>query len=33
MERIAVIANNKKYAKYLTDNLETYFRNREKEKR
>ncbi|WP_324825284.1 sigma-54 interaction domain-containing protein [Sinanaerobacter sp. ZZT-01] len=28
MERIAVIANNKKYAKYLTDNLETYFRDR-----
>ncbi|WP_206458647.1 sigma-54 interaction domain-containing protein [Anaerovorax sp. IOR16] len=27
MEQIAVIANNKKYAKYLADNLETYFRN------
>ncbi|HWR59971.1 MAG TPA: sigma 54-interacting transcriptional regulator [Clostridia bacterium] len=28
MEQIAVIANNKKYAKYLADNLEVYFRGK-----
>lgn len=28
MEQIAVIANNKKYAKYLADNLEIYFRGK-----